>query len=133
MVRTAQNMFLLHMLRRNAQDVQVFRKALTPLVLPVHFDDRYQDSIPLTAYVPVLERAHAPPNAALTALSLTLARSHLLLLHQVFRSMSRHLNDREELSLLLDGLNRILLAHGDDVGIVSQAILSAYSERFYQR
>ena len=46
--------------------------------------------------------------------------------------MSCHLNDQEELSLLLDGLHRILLAHGDDVGIVSQAILSAYSECLYR-
>ena len=132
MVRTAQNLFLLNMLRRNAQDVKVYRKNLAALALPVNFDDRYQNSIPLTAYIPAQGPPHAPPNAALTALSLTLARSHLLLLHQVFRSMSRHLNDREELSMLLDGLNRILLAHGDDVGIVAQAILSEL-EHFHER
>ena len=126
MVRTAQNLFFLNMLRRNAQDVKVFRKALTPLTLPINFDDprASESTIPLTAYIPAQGPPHGSPNPALTALSLTFARSHLLLLHQAFRSMSRHLNDREELSLLLDGLNRILLAHGDDVGIVSHAILS---------
>ena len=124
MVRTAQNLLFLNMLRKNAQDVKVFRKNLTTLVLPVNFDDMQQSAIPLTAYVPSQEQARAPPNPALTALSLTLARSHLLVLHQVFRSMTRHLNDREELALLLDGINRILLAHGDDVGVVAQAMLS---------
>ena len=123
MVRTAQNILLLNMLRHNSQDVKVFRKNLTTLVLPIHFDDPQQNDIPLTAYIP-LQEPLPPPNATLIALSLTLARSHLLLLHQVFKSMSRHLNDREELGLLLDGINRILLAHGDDVGIVSHAVLS---------
>lgn len=37
--------------------------------------------------------------------------------------MSRHLNDRNELAVLIDGLNRILLVHGDDIGIVSQAMI----------
>ncbi|RPD69417.1 hypothetical protein L226DRAFT_471808 [Lentinus tigrinus ALCF2SS1-7] len=124
MVRTAQNLLFLNMLRRNAQDVKVFRKNLSTLVLPVNFDDMQQVAIPLTAYIPYQEQARAPPNSALTALSLTLARSHLLVLHQVFRSMTRHLNDREELALLLDGINRILLAHGDDAGIVAQAMLN---------
>ncbi|TBU39115.1 hypothetical protein BD309DRAFT_873000 [Dichomitus squalens] len=124
MVRTAQNMVFLNLLRQNAQDVKIFRKNLTTLVLPIHFDDLHQNSIPLTAYIPVQGLPPAPTNPTLIALSLTLARSHLLLLHQVFRSMSRHLNDREELALLLDGLNRIMLAHGDDVGIVSHAMLN---------
>lgn len=124
MVRTAQNLLFLNLLRRNAQDVKVFRKSISTLVLPVQFDNLHNNAIPMTAYIPSTEPYRAQPNAALTALSLTLARSHLLLLHQVFRSMSRHLNDREELSLLLDGINRILLEHGDDVGIVAHAMLS---------
>ncbi|TFK92378.1 hypothetical protein K466DRAFT_480806 [Polyporus arcularius HHB13444] len=124
MVRTAQNLLFLNMLRRNAQDVKVFRKNLSTLVLPINFDDMQQSAIPLTAYIPSQEQGRAPPNPALTALSLTLARSHLLVLNQVFRSMSRHLNDREELALLLEGVNRILLAHGDDGGIVAQAMLN---------
>lgn len=124
MVRTAQNLLLLNMLRRNAQDVKVVRKNISTLVLPLMFDDVQPESIPLSAYIPVKKRHRSPPNPTLTALSLTLVRSHLLLLHQVFRSTSRHLNDREELALLLDGLNRIMLAHGDDVGVVAQAMLS---------
>lgn len=132
MIRTAQNLLFLNMLRHSAQDVKIFRKNLTTLVLPINFDDLHQNAVPLTAYIPTKESAPSSPNSTLTALSLTLARSHLLLLHQVFRSMSRHLNDREELALLLDGINRILLAHGDDVGIVARAILSE-CQRFRDR
>ncbi|KAH9852273.1 hypothetical protein C2E23DRAFT_921858 [Lenzites betulinus] len=124
MVRTAQNMLMLNMLRRNSQDVKVVRKNLSTLVLPLTYDADPADSIPLSAYIPTKKPTHPSPTPALTALSLTLVRSHLLLLHQVFRSTSRHLNDREELALLLDGLNRIMLAHGDDVGIVAQAMLN---------
>ncbi|OSC98071.1 hypothetical protein PYCCODRAFT_1375895 [Trametes coccinea BRFM310] len=124
MVRTAQNLLLLNMLRRNTQDVKVVRKNLSTLVLPLNYDEVHPEPIPLSAYLPTKKRARPPPNPSLTALSLTLVRSHLLLLHQVFRSTSRHLNDREELALLLDGLNRILLAHGDDVGVVSHVMLN---------
>ncbi|KAI0828677.1 hypothetical protein BC628DRAFT_1316176 [Trametes gibbosa] len=124
MVRTAQNMLMLSMLRRNAQDVKVVRKNLSTLVLPLEYDADPADSIPLSAYIPMKKPTQPPPSPALAALSLTLVRSHLLLLHQVFRSTSRHLNDREELALLLDGLNRILLAHGDDVGVVAQTMLN---------
>ncbi|EEB87621.1 hypothetical protein MPER_14975, partial [Moniliophthora perniciosa FA553] len=37
--------------------------------------------------------------------------------------MSRHLNDRNELAVLIDGVNRILLEHGKDIGIVSHALI----------
>ncbi|KAI0676337.1 hypothetical protein C8Q78DRAFT_1084712 [Trametes maxima] len=124
MVRTAQNMMLLNMLHRNAQDVKVVRKNLSTLVLPLDYDQTHSESIPLSAYIPSKKPPRPPANPSLTALSLTFVRSHMLLLHQVFRATSRHLNDRDELSLLLDGLNRILLAHGDDVGIVAQAVLN---------
>ena len=100
----------------------MFRRSLTTLVLPVNFDSMQQSAIPLTAYVASQEQARAPRSPALMALALTLARSHLLV--QFFRSVTRHLNDREELALLLDGINRILLARGDDVGVVAQAMLS---------
>jgi hypothetical protein len=40
--------------------------------------------------------------------------------------MSRHLSDRSELALFIDGLNRILLIHGDDIGIVGQALISMH-------
>lgn len=65
-------------------------------------------------------------NATLNALSITVARSYLLLMEQVFQCMSRHLNDREELASLVDGLNRILVTHGDDIGIVAHTMLGMY-------
>ena len=37
--------------------------------------------------------------------------------------MSRHLNDRSELAALMDGLNRILLTHKDDIGVVARVML----------
>ena len=63
------------------------------------------------------------PQTTLTSLSLMLSRSYLLLLEQMFQCMPRHLSDREELALLIDGLVRILLAHGDDIGIVAHVML----------
>ncbi|KAI8972849.1 hypothetical protein BD414DRAFT_559591 [Trametes punicea] len=124
MVRTAQNLLLLNMLRHNTQDVKVVRKNLSTLVLPLDYDNAQNQPVPLSAYLPSNKPVRPSSNPSLTALSLTLVRSHLLLLHQIFRCTSRHLNDREELALLLDGLNRIMLAHGDDIGVVSQAMLN---------
>ncbi|CDO70971.1 hypothetical protein BN946_scf184830.g2 [Trametes cinnabarina] len=124
MVRTAQNLLLLNMLRRNTQDVKVIRKNMSTLILPLAYDEIHPEPIPLTAYLPTKKPVRQSHHPSLTALSLTLVRSHLLLLHQVFRCTSRHLNDREELALLLDSLNRIMLAHGDDVGVVSHAMLN---------
>ena len=37
--------------------------------------------------------------------------------------MSRHLNDRHELAVLVDSLNRTLLVHGNDINIVSQVLI----------
>jgi hypothetical protein len=51
------------------------------------------------------------------------ARSYILLAAQIFRSMSRHLSDLDELGVLVDGLNRTLLVHGDDINIVSQVLI----------
>ena len=62
------------------------------------------------------------------ALSLTLSRSYLLLIQQIFQCISRHLNDRNELAVLLDGLNRILLAHRDDIGIIAHVMFGEHSD-----
>ena len=61
--------------------------------------------------------------STIDTLSLALARSHLLLLAQMFRSMSRHLSDRNELAIMIDGVNRILCTHGQDIGIVGHALI----------
>ncbi|RDB29723.1 hypothetical protein Hypma_014167 [Hypsizygus marmoreus] len=122
MIRVSQNMLFLAMLKRNRQDVQIIRKNMSRLDLPSI--DPYDNSpLELSDFVPHKAQKTAD-NAGLKSLSLMLSRSHLLLVAQVFRSMSRHLSDRNELSVLVDGLNRILLAHGDDIGIVSQVMIA---------
>lgn len=83
---------------------------------------------PLTKFDDYAPRAsHKAPNSAVSGLSLILSRSYILLVAQIFRSLPRHLNDRAELATLADGLSRILLAHGDDIGIVSQALIGVLS------
>jgi len=52
-----------------------------------------------------------------------ISRSYILLVAQIFRSMPRHLSDRHELAILIDGLNRTLVVHGDDINIVSQVLI----------
>lgn len=126
MIRTAQNLLFLSVLKRNQQDVQVVRKNLSRLVLPSK-DSHLQDlPLEMRDFAPQSRDVSEAPksNKTLDALSLVLSRSYLLLVAQVFRSMSRHLSDRNELAVLVDGLNRILLAHGDDIGIVGQSLIA---------
>lgn len=126
MVRTSQNLFFLRMLKRDPQEIRVIRKNMSRLVLP-SLNGTNQEPLSLAAFTPrkrgLNENLPTTADAVLTAFSLTLARSYLLLLCQIFRSMSRHLSDRQELAILVDGLNLILLTHGDDIGIVGQAML----------
>lgn len=127
LIRVSQNMLFLAMLKKNHQDVQLIRKNMTRLVLPSK--DSQFDPVPLELkdFVPHTQPENPESgDESLKGLSLILARSYLLLVAQVFRSMSRHLNDRNELAVLIDGLNRILLAHGDDIGIVTQAMIGIF-------
>ena len=127
MIRLAQNMLFLSILKKNPQDVQVIRKTMSRLVLPSRDNSTEARPLKLADFVPhKLESERRDVFAldgAINGLSLLLSRSYLLLIAQIFRSMSRHLNDRNELAVLIDGLNRILLVHGDDIGIVSQAMI----------
>ncbi|KAF8652353.1 hypothetical protein AX16_004383 [Volvariella volvacea WC 439] len=125
-IRLSQNMLFLSMLKRNHQDVQLIRKNLSKFALPSL--DPYPSQPPsLRDFIPVeteSKRSTSTAEDKLRGLSLVLSRSYILLIAQVFRSMSRHLSDRNELSILVDGLNRILLAHGYDIGIVSQTLIA---------
>ncbi|KAJ3556564.1 hypothetical protein NM688_g1961 [Phlebia brevispora] len=127
LIRTSQNLLFLRMLKRTPQDVKVVRKTMTRLVLPSL--SRSGDDAVLTLMDLVPYRREAALDSTVTrkvtvrALSLTLARSYLLLIEQVFQCMSRHLNDREELASLMDGINRIMVVHGDDIGIVAHVML----------
>ena len=122
MIRTAQNTLFLSMLKKNPQDVHAIRKNLEGFSLPgndhmgpVHFAEFIPDQTG--------KKSREVDDPIISGLSLVLSRSYLLLVGKVFRSMSRHMNDREEFGLLVDGINRILLVHGDDLGIVAQAMI----------
>ena len=121
LIRASQNMLFLRMLERDPQALKHIRKNLVRLELPTIENDGH---LAFTSFLPDRRRsARKAPSPVLTALSLTLGRSYLLLVAQIFWSMTRHLNDRQELAVLVDGLNRVLLTHGDDIGIVGHALL----------
>ena len=122
MIRTAQNTLFLSMVKKNPQDVHAIRKNLEGFSLPGNDHD---GPTILVDFIPGRARNEYRKmnNSTISGLSLVLSRSYLLLVAQVFRSMSRHMNDREEFGLLVEGINRILLAHGDDLGIVAQAMI----------
>lgn len=124
MIRVAQHRLFISMLKRNPQDVQVIRKNMAHLVLPSTDASTAGRFLELSDFIPrklFAQRAGLKP--LVTALSLMLSRSYLLLIAQIFRSMSRHLSDRGELAVFIDGLNRILLTHGNDIGIVSHSLI----------
>jgi hypothetical protein len=131
MIRLSQNMLFLSMLKRNPQDVQLIRKNMSRLVLPSRENEVDAKPLRLADFVPRrLKSKLGDPSTldpGVRGISLMLSRSILLLIAQIFRSMSRHLNDRNELAVLIDGLNRILLIHGDDIGIVSQAMIGEHT------
>lgn len=128
MIRTAQNIMLTDLLKRDPKEVHSVRKAFTNFILP-SLDRRQQakqvselgDFLPQADSTQVI--AHAPDIQHLSLISLALARSHLLLVAQIFRCLSRQTNDYAEVARLLDGVNRILVRHGDDLGIVSHALI----------
>ncbi|THH32609.1 hypothetical protein EUX98_g1559 [Antrodiella citrinella] len=128
LIRTSQNRVFLSMLKRDPQELKSIRKHMTRLILP-SLDD-VDDSSPITMSE-LLPQQHelsletrTSLDQTLNILSLTLARSYLLLLCQVFQTMSRHLNDRSELAILMDGISRILIHHGRDINIVAHCMLA---------
>ncbi|KAJ6478741.1 hypothetical protein C8R47DRAFT_983941 [Mycena vitilis] len=128
MIRLSQNMLFLSMLKRNPQDVQMIRKSMTRLVLPSLNQLPDPPSLEMKDFVPMKDRRTEQQPSYLDLrvknLSMIVSRSYLLLIAQIFRSMSRHLSDRNELAVLIDGLNRILLAHGSDIGIIAHALIA---------
>ncbi|KAF7360179.1 RRM domain-containing protein [Mycena venus] len=128
MIRLSQNMLFLAMLKRNPQDVQMIRKSMTRLVLPSLDQHPDAPSLEMNDFAAAkVRRTELQPSyleLKVKNLSMIVSRSYLLLIAQIFRSMSRHLSDRNELAVLIDGLNRILLAHGSDIGIVAHALIA---------
>lgn len=126
MIRVAQNMFFLSMLKRNPDDVQIIRKTMSPLVLPTLESYGPSKLLDLQDFIPHKREIDPRPSSrdgTLEMLSLMIARSYIPLVAQIFRCMPRHMSDRHELAILIDGLNRTLLEHGDDINIVSHALI----------
>lgn len=136
MVRMSQNQLLLTLLKRHPQDVQVIRKSMKGLELPT-LDDRHGGSSPLTLdrLSPSKRRPSEvlpPSHRHIHILSSLLSRSYLMLVTQTFISMPRNICDRNELATFIDGINRILLAHGSDAHIVTQALIGRAMLSFHQ-
>lgn len=128
-VRVAQNMFFLAMLKRSALDVQVVRKNMSTLALPALDAGGPPRVLELPDFTPRHARSVAR-NEEVEVLSLMVARSAVLLIAQIFRSMPRHLSDRAELAVLVDGLNRALVLHGDDINIVSHVLIGEFTPSY---
>lgn len=125
LVRVAQNLLATSMLKRDRQEVQTFRKNMPRLVLPTIASTDTLSTEP-RSFLPHKESISLLAMGADTdnlGLSLLLSRSHVLLVTEIFRSLPRHLNDRSELAVLIDGLNHILFVHGSDIGIVAHVLI----------
>lgn len=120
MVRTAQNMLLFDMLKHKPQEVHMVRKTLTGLVLPGEDNGKELDA---RSFLPRRSSNEKRQRTGYQQVSLALSRSHLLLLGQVFRTMSRNFSNKAELTRLFNSLNKILLEHGNDIGIVTHALI----------
>jgi hypothetical protein len=128
MIRLAQINHLLAMIKKSPQDAQNVRKSLPQLVFPTEYEGGNLRLLDPIDFIPRKSEL-SQPNAStfehgLQELSKMICRSYVLLVAQVFRTMPRHLSDRGELSTLVDALNRILLAHGGDIGIVAQVLIA---------
>jgi len=130
MIRIAQNMMFVEMLKKSAQDVVSIRKTMPKFVAPKLDGDEKElgRSLELSDFAPFTGAKPYGPDEptkkkTLSVLSLALARSYITLVAQVFRSMSRNSNDRDEMAKLVLGLNKTLLAHGDDIGIVGHVLI----------
>lgn len=122
-IRTAQNLLFVELLKRYPQDAHIIRKNWAPVTLPEILNES-PETLP--------RRPRRAPERVgddeMFRLSLSFSRSHLLLVAQLFRSVTRHLNDRDELGVFMDGVNRILRRHSDDVGIVSHCLIGVYAQ-----
>src|SRR5258708_6608294 len=130
-IRIAQNMFLYRHVLRHQKDLQMVRKQFSMLQLP---SVQYNQPLRLPAFIPQITTAitRTTPTGMIHRRSLILSRSYLLAVLQIFRSIGRNSTDILELSKFIDGVNLVMLVHGDDLGIVSHALMAymAASTRF---
>lgn len=127
-VRISQNSLFLALLKRSGQEVNMIRKGMTRFVLPSLSPETTEPrALELREMMPGEQEKTLGPDSTVDTLSLVLARSHLMLLAQMFRAMSRHLSDRNELATMIDGVNRILCVHGHDIGIVGHSLIGTWT------
>ncbi|CAG8512982.1 2272_t:CDS:10 [Paraglomus brasilianum] len=67
--------------------------------------------------------SNAKSRTDLVHLSALRARAWNNLIYSLIKSLNRNYNDRAELTLFLSGVNKILLQHSTDYGIVSQSLV----------
>lgn len=118
MIRTAQNILLLNMLKQKPKELHIARRRLMDLQLP---EESIGSELEFTDFLP--SRRYQPHRTQFQQVSLALSRTYILLLSQIFRAMPRNFNNKTELKNLFNSLNRILLAHGNDIGIVAHALI----------
>ncbi|KAL4067040.1 hypothetical protein V8B97DRAFT_2009689 [Scleroderma yunnanense] len=127
MIRLSQNRLLLALLKKHPQEVHTIRKGMKRLELPSLDNARVENVLTLESLLPSRHRSSTTMSSShqrIDILSSLLSRSYLLLVIQIFKSMSRIVGDRNEIATFIDGINRILLSHGSDIGIVTQGLIA---------
>jgi hypothetical protein len=126
MVRVAQNTVQEHYLRKTPREAYSLKKLLGQLSLPSMANlPKVLDSgafLPRDRRVVDVPEKMSREKQAERNLSALVARSWLLALLQLLPGLSRTFSDRSFLAILFDGVNRILLQHGDDVNLISLAL-----------
>ncbi|KAI6168435.1 hypothetical protein EDD17DRAFT_1869180 [Pisolithus thermaeus] len=126
-IRLSQNRLFLTLLQKHPQDAQGIRKSMKAVELPSLVDDGQSTPLTLNRLLPSKAKLSTPPSQPsrwIDVLSSLLSRSYLLLTIQIFKSMSRNIIDRNELAPFIDSINRILLTHPSDMGIVAQGLIA---------
>lgn len=120
LVRVAQNSIAEGYLRKAPRDAFTLKKLLGQLSLPSMMD--LPATLDAKVFLPRGSIAVAKmPRAQQDerSISALVARSWLLALLQVLQGLDRNFSARDELAILFDdGVNRILLVHGDDTNLV---------------
>lgn len=131
MVRLSQNRLLLALLKRHPQDVHAIRKGMKRLELP-SLNAGTVSVLTLEKFLPCKHGSSLSSfDQRIGMLSSLLSRSYIHLVIQIFKSMSRSVSDRNEIAIFIDGINRILLLHGSDIGIVTQGLIGKMVSRWH--
>lgn len=109
-IRTAQNMLLLSILKRDRKEAYTIKKTVSSFLLPRVLRGGSRAS---RTYVPERQTASDAGKAwaglagsqDVQGASRLLSRSWLLVVQQVFASLNRNYNDRVELAHTLEGVN----------------------------